>query len=96
MKAILISLSFMILVGCNKSGFPDFPQAEYLYQVDADKIVCGKFKIVTVDPFKIEYVEDVPLINCDGYVAMPASDFLKILNFKNDAKEWYEKHKSCF
>jgi len=96
LKIFSILFLSLFIVACSGGDFPKFPQIEYVYEIDTDNKACAQFLVVSLDPFKLKYDKDLPIESCNGLMGLKPGDVQKIMNFKDDAKHWAEKHKQCF
>lgn len=57
---------------------------------------CMKFEIVQKIPYKIKYISEVPLIECQGVGGYKPSDAINLYNWVEDVAEWAKDRKKCF
>ena len=83
-------LSFFV-AGCGKK-LPEFP-ARFIYEVDIQNKVCGKYKIVDPENLQVDFVEDLPLSECNGVFGFASTDIAPVLDWSRFAIE--EMKKAC-
>lgn len=82
---VLLSLS-----GC--ATLRPFP-AKYLYEIDTIYGVCGKYVIVDPETLQYDYVEDLPLFQCNGVFGFSTEDIPKVLDWSEEAIKKAKEHK---
>lgn len=58
-----LCLTALILSGC--SALSKFP-TKYIYEVDLDNKVCGKYEVTDFERMLFKHVADLPLNSCNG------------------------------
>ncbi len=85
MKKLKMNLIFLMataLVSCVYS-----PKGKSIYFIDNNKLTCREYKIVDAKPkLKFEFVKEIPLMDCDGFVA------IKPMDFKEVQAAWESEH----
>jgi hypothetical protein len=108
-RIILILVASSFFVGCSNLTFPKPPDVKDHYYLDllckrdANKkcvevieVACFKYKILSLNPYKIGERKEVPLGNCETLGGYLADDIVKILNYQSDVNKWIEDNKQCF
>jgi len=67
-----------MLNGCAHSCIEELEKDLHIYDIDLVHGVCGKNKVVTIQPFKTVWVEDLPISQCDGFFAMAPEDTQRV------------------
>lgn len=57
---------------------------------------CLEFQIVSKAPYKIKYLSQVELIQCQGVTGFKPKDAISIYNWMDDVYEWAKDRKKCF
>lgn len=93
----LVTVSFL-LIGCpNQDELVDIPEFNEIYELDGQHVVLGKYAIISKKPFKIKYLNDVELLECDGCVAIKYDVFMemvRIINGENPTKEFVKRQET--
>jgi hypothetical protein len=66
---------------------------DYIYVVDVPHQVCSQRKVITFNPLKTEWVQDLPLVECDGAMAIHRDDVKKFTRWITDLIN--EAQKEC-
>lgn len=82
MKTICL-VSFLLLTGCK--AMKDAP-ISHLYIPDLENQVCAKRAITDKSTLASIWVEDLPLVECDGVIGLDAEEFLNLRTFLKDLK----------
>lgn len=61
-----------------------------------DVVRCIKFEIVSSNPYKIKFVAEVALKECNGVGGYKPEDSVSFFNWVQDIFAWAEKRKNCF
>lgn len=57
---------------------------------------CIKFDIISKIPYKLKFVSEVPLKDCNGVGGYKPDDSMSLYNWMQDVQKWAEKRKKCF
>lgn len=57
---------------------------------------CMKFEIVSKYPYKIKFLSEIPIKECNLIGGYTVEDSQSIYSWMDDVAEWADKHKSCF
>lgn len=57
---------------------------------------CLKFEIVSKVPYKIKFIAEVPVKECNGVGGYKPKDSVSLLNWIDDVTKWAETKKKCF
>lgn len=71
----------MTLASC--ASVPKFP-ADYVYEVDLDNKICGRYKISNFERLNIVHDADLPLSDCNGVFGFSAKKISPVLNWGRD------------
>lgn len=82
LKLLPSCLTVIVLSGC--SGLKPFP-ADHIIEYDRKNKVCGYYKIVDPEHFKVEYEKDIP---CPDVFGFSSKDMPNILNWAQDAQDY--------
>lgn len=77
MKKIIFCLS--LLTGCKQD-----PPVTHLYIIDVQHNVCSERVITDKRTLKSEFVQDLPLWQCDGNVSLTMQEFLNLRTWLKD------------
>lgn len=93
MKAFALSLLVVLLPGCAKLSFPEFPvDVKYLYATildqDMTRVSCGKYEIKSTDPLIYQFIEFVEISECQSVIGFKPDDFIQVENWIADAQKW--------
>lgn len=80
LKLPLIFLIALALGSCAQK----FP-AQFIYEVDLDNQVCGRYKVVDSERLTFEHDSDLPLSSCNGVFGFSSRDISPVLNWTRDA-----------
>lgn len=83
MLRILLLVS-LLLPGCKY--LKDAP-VDFIYVIDTDHEICAKRKITNKETLASQWVEDLPLSECDGNVSLTMKDFLNLRTYIKNNKE---------
>lgn len=61
-----------------------------------ETVRCLKFNIISANPYKIKFVDEVPVKDCNGVGGYKAKDSVSIYNWMQDVYLWAEQRKKCF
>jgi len=50
----------------------------HIYDIDLDHKVCGKYKVISFEKMQFQWVQDVPLKECNGFYALDPADTQKV------------------
>lgn len=81
-KRHLLFLIAVSLTSC--SGLKKFP-TKYIYEIDLDHKVCGKYEIVDPEQFSFKHVADLPLNSCNGVFGFSTDSVGLVLDWSKDA-----------
>lgn len=57
---------------------------------------CLKFEVISRIPYKIKFVSEVQMKDCNGVGGYKPSDFVSLINWISDVAAWAETRKKCF
>lgn len=57
---------------------------------------CLKFLILNLHPYKIKFLSEVPIKECNGVGGYSTADLKSVLNWVEDVFKWAEQKKQCF
>ena len=58
-------------------------------------VSCLKFEIIQPYPYKIKYLSEVALIDCNGVGGFQPKNAVSIFTWMDDVHEWAEERKKC-
>jgi len=73
-----------MLVSCSEA--PKFP-AKYIYEVDLQNDVCGKYEIIDSKKMTVRHVADLSLSQCQGVFGFSSKDIPKIFDWSADVQK---------
>lgn len=76
----------LFLTAC--AGLPKFP-TETIIEYDSKNKVCGQYKIIDYEHFKVQYVKDIP---CPDVFGFSSSDISKVLDWAQDSIKYGKEH----
>lgn len=92
-KLSILLVSF--LVGC-APAIPEFPKSiTHIYEIDtgntdsSEDDVCAKYEIISFRPFKVKWIKDVSIVECNSHTSIPTGQFQDILLWKKSVEDWY-------
>lgn len=89
----------LLLSSCANQIFPEFPPQvgfQRVVIVKNDKAHCLIFEIVSKFPYKIKYIEEVPLSQCDGLGGFLPKEMQAITAWMDDVHVWAkDREESC-
>lgn len=88
-RSFLIAISFLILGGCS-GQLPKFP-ADFIYEVDVQNKVCGKYPIIDHENLKVGDPTELPLSECNGVFGFASTDIAPVLDWSENAIEKAKK-----
>lgn len=74
----IIFSTVILLNGCATPCWRRLQATTYIYDIDVDHGVCGKNQVVSYNPFRVKWIEDLPLSKCNGFFAMSPEDQQKV------------------
>lgn len=92
LKIFLMAIS-LSMFGCSKS-LPTFPTISK-WMIDYTNNKCAEFRLIDPENQIYQYVQSMPLSECNGMFALPPEDDQKIRNWIELVKKEYEKLKAC-
>ncbi len=93
LKMSFLIISLFLLAGIQQcdGGRP----VEHIYVPDVQHNVCSQRRILSFSPLKTEWVQDLPLIECDGAMGIHRNDVKSftrwIEDLINQAQEFLQK-----
>ena len=80
----------------NYNGFT-IENVDSLFPMTENEVArCLEFDVVTWMPYKIKFLQQVPLSSCNLIGGYQAGEIQAILNFISDVYAWADKKKHCF
>ncbi len=58
-------------------------------------VACLKFEIIQPYPYKIKYLSEVPVTDCNGVGGFQPKDAVTIFTWMDDVHAWAEERKKC-
>lgn len=89
--AWLSIFSILALSSCATPCWERLKNTTYIYDIDVNHNACGKYKITGFNPFRVQWIQDLPLRSCNGFFAMSPGDQQKVKNCINDSIEECKK-----
>lgn len=74
----IFSIAIPLSLGCATPCFKKLEKDGYFYDIDTDHKLCGKYKIISIEQSKYQWVADLPLSACNGFFAMSPRDTQRI------------------
>ena len=61
-----------------------------------EEVRCLEFEIVSRQPYKIKFLSQVDLIECNGVGGFKPSSMRSLVNWIDDVAAWAKENKKCF
>lgn len=96
---IRLGLALILLIGtaCNEAPkFPNVQVFETAKNPETSAYLCGEYKIVNPQEFKVEPVIDHPLSMCEGVFGFKLKDFPTVIEWAKATEKYYkDKLQEC-
>ena len=71
----IIAVMLFSLVGCKQAKEAPI---SHIYVIDVQHQICSRRVILNKQTLSSKFVEDMPIENCDGFIALSAQEFLDL------------------